>query len=392
MNRNILKTGVQEFIQKNWNTDIVSVLLKKQLFEGVLQKELAEQLEAKKKCKNKLPTWFATPEIYYPNKLNIEQTSSEQTAKYKANLVGGKSLLDTTGGLGIDSYYFAQKINAITHCELDQKLSEIVQYNAKKLGVKNIDFYTGDGIDFLSNSDKNFDWIYSDPSRRNDAKEKVFLLADCTPDIPKHLDQIFSKTKNLLLKTSPIFDIQQGLRELKYVKEIHVVAVQNEVKELLWILEKGYTQEPSIKTSNLSKTQIQNFDFTNSKEKEQKASLGLPKKYLYEPNAAILKAGAFKLVGKRLELYKLHEHSHLYTSDKLVDFPGRRFNIKAVIPYNKKAIAKLKLKKANITTRNFPESVATIRKKHQIKDGGTDYLFFSTNVNNQKVVVYCQKV
>ncbi len=370
----------------------MSVLLKKQLFSGITQQELVEQLEAKKKCKNKLPTWFNTAQIYYPNKLNIEQTSSEQTAKYKANLVAGKLLLDTTGGLGVDSYFFAQKIDAIIHCELDKKLSKIASHNAQKLALKNITFHATDGLQFLYNSDEKFDWVYSDPSRRNTIKEKVFLLEDCNPNIPKHLDQIFKKTQNLLLKTSPIYDIQQGLRELKFVKEIHIVAVQNEVKELLWILEKEYTATPIIKTINSIKQQSQTFDFNISKEKEQIARLSQPLKYLYEPNATILKAGAFKLVGNHFSIYKLHEHSHLYTSEKLIDFPGRRFKIESSIPYNKKAVLNLKLKKANVSTRNFPESVASIRKKHHIKDGGQDYLFFSTNLNEQRLVIHCHKV
>ena len=370
----------------------MSVLLKKQLFSGVTQKELAEQIEAKKKCKNKLPTWFNTLEIYYPNKLNIEQTSSEQTAKYKSNLVAGKLLLDSTGGLGVDSYFLAQKIDVIHHCELDKKLSKIASHNAQKLAVKNINFHATDGLLFLNNSSEKFDWVFSDPSRRNTIKEKVFLLEDCSPNIPKKLELIFNKTQNLLLKTSPIYDIKQGLRELKYVKEIHIVAIQNEVKELLWILEKEYSDTPAIKTINLTKNQTQIFDFKIYQEKEQSASLSSPLKYLYEPNAAILKAGAFKSVGNHFSLYKLHEHSHLYTSEKLIDFPGRCFKIESCILYNKKAVKNLKLKKANVSIRNFSESVASIRKKHNIKDGGQDYLFFSTDLNEQKFVIHCLKV
>jgi len=391
LNKEILNTGIQEFIKKNSNTDTMSVLLKKQQFKGVSQKELVEQLEAKKKCKDKLPSWYTTDAIYYPNKLNIEQTSSEQTAHYKSQIVDGKSLLDTTGGLGVDSYYFAKKIAQISHCELDLKLSKIAAHNAEKLGVKNINFYTENGIDFLVNSDKKYDWVYSDPSRRNDAKGKVFLLEDCTPNIPEKLNLIFEKTENILLKTSPIFDIQQGLRALKYVKEIHVVAVKNEVKELLWVLKKGYVNNVAIKTINLLKRENQKFDFTLSDEKNNTPKCSLPKKYLYEPNAAILKAGAFKTIANNLKIEKLHEHSHLYTSDSLQEFPGRCFSIDAVLPYNKKAVSNLKLKKANITTRNFNETVANIRKKHKITDGGDAYLFFTTDINNSRIIIYCHK-
>ena len=369
----------------------MSVLLKKQQFEGISQKELAEQLEAKKKCQNKLPVWFSTPQIYYPNKLNIEQTSSEQTAQYKADLVGGKILLDITGGYGIDSYYFSKKMESIIHCELDQKLSQIAAHNFKILGIKNTIFKVGNGIEILKHLDSNSDWVFIDPSRRNDAKGKVFLLEDCLPNVPEELDNIFKKTKNVLLKTSPLLDITQGISELQFVKEIHVVAIKNEVKELLWILEKEYQGEIKIKTVNLLKNGRQNFNFLLSEEKTIATKFSLPKRYLYEPNAAILKSGGFKSVGNILELYKLHEHSHLYTSESLIDFSGRSFKINTIISYNRKNIAKLGLKKANITTRNFPETVATLRKKLKIKDGGEAYLFFTTDMDNQRIVIYCKK-
>lgn len=392
MNKNILKTGVQEFIKNNWNADIVSVLLKKQQFKGISQKELAEQLEAKKKSQNKLPIWFATQQIYYPNKLNIEQTSSEITAQYKANIVNGKSLIDITGGLGIDSHFFAKKIARIIHCELDQKLSEIASYNAKILASKNIRFEAKNGVDFLKNSIAKFDWIYADPSRRNSSKGKVFLLKDCLPNISLELDSLFLKANNILIKTSPLLDITQGISELKLVKEIHIVAVKNEVKELLWVLEKDFEGELNVKTVNLQKEAKQTFDFILSEEKTISSELALPSNYLYEPNTAILKSGGFKAVGAAFGLKKLHEHSHLYTSDTLIDFPGRVFKVTTVEPYNRKVLLKLSVKKANITTRNFPESVATIRNKFKIKDGGDNYLFFTTDLKNERIIIKCHKV
>ncbi len=392
MNESILKSGVQDFIKNNWNTDIVSVLLKKPFFDGVGQKELVEQLEAKKKCRYKLPSWFKTPKIYYPKKLHIEQTSSEATAEYKADLIHGKLLLDITGGLGVDSYFFSKKFDDIIHCEMNENLSEIAAHNFKVLGVKNTSFKIGDGIKFLKNSDLKFDWVFVDPSRRNEVKGKVFLLQDCLPNIPDELDAILRKTKNILVKTAPLLDISQGISELKFVKEIHVVAVKNEVKELLWILERGYQGEVAIKTVNLVKDKKHHFDFILSSEKGIVSELGLPGTYLYEPNAAILKSGGFKSIGKTMGIKKLHEHSHLYTSEELQDFPGRRFRIENVLPYNKKTLQKHGLVKANITTRNFPESVANLRKKLKLKEGGDTYLFFTTDLNAQRIAIKCQKV
>ena len=162
MNKLILNTGVQDFIHEKLSSDIMSVLLTKPIFEGIDQKELAEQIEAKKKCKGKLPTWFNTPNIYYPNKLNIEQTSSELTAQYKAQIVNGKSLVDLTGGLGVDSYFFSKKMGSVLHCEIDPELSEIAHHNFEVLGQENIECFPVDGIDFLKRSPSNFDWIFVD--------------------------------------------------------------------------------------------------------------------------------------------------------------------------------------------------------------------------------------
>ncbi len=370
----------------------MSVLLKKPLFEGVSQKELAEQLEGQKKSREKLPTWFNTARIYYPNKLNIEQTSSEPTAQYKANLVDGKTLLDLTGGFGVDSYFFSKKIDTVFHCEIDENLSEITSHNFTMLGRKNIECFAENGIDFLKHTSEKLDWVYADPSRRSDKKGKVFLLRDCLPDIPKNLNLIFEKTENVLLKTSPLLDIKQGVEELEFVKEVHVVALQNEVKELLFVLEKGFVGDIAIKTVNLKDSDGDSFSFMLSEEQNAAVVFGEPANYLYEPNAAILKSGGFKSVGSQFQLNKLHQHSHLYTASKLIDFPGRPFEIVKALPYSKSSIKKLGISKANITTRNFPVSVADLRKKHKISDGGEIYLFFTTDIHNNLLFLVCKKV
>ena len=392
MNRNILNTGIQEFINKNLNTDISSLLLKGANFPDVSLIEIVEQIEAKKKCLKKLPNWYKSKNIYYPNKLNIEQTSSEDTAKYKANLVHGKSLIDLTGGFGIDSYFFSKKIDTITHCEIDKNLSEIVTHNYKVLGVKNIKNYTGNGLFFLKENVQKYDWIYIDPSRRNNEKNKVFFLSDCTPNIVENLELILNHSDNILVKTSPLLDLTIGIKELKFVKEIHIVAIKNEVKELLWIIEKKHTGHINIKTINIKKDKNEVFDFILNEEKELVSNYSTPKKYLYEPNASLLKSGAFNVISHKLKIFKLHKHSHLYTSDELIDFPGRCFKIEDVHSYNKKELKKtLKNSSANITTRNFPETSVQIRKKLNLKDGGETYLFFTTNIKNEKIVIICTK-
>ncbi|RXP52296.1 class I SAM-dependent methyltransferase [Lutibacter sp. HS1-25] len=391
MNTQILNTNVQDFINSNLKSDITKLILKGSPFKTVTIQEIAEQIVSKTKCEKKLPTWYSTKNIYFPNKLNIEQTSSEITAKYKSDLISGDSIIDITGGFGVDVYYFSQNVENVTHCEIDKDLSEIVNHNFKQLNLKNIQTYNSDGIEYLKNSLQNYDWIYTDPSRRSDLKGKVFLLGDCLPNIPENLDVLFKKTKNILIKVSPILDISSAINELKFVKEIHIIAIENEVKELLFILEKNYNKSILIKTINFNKTNSQqfNFDFNNT----VTANYSEPKKYIFEPNAAILKSGAFNQISTHYKIEKLHQHSHLYTSNNLIEFPGRSFKILHCITYDKKQLKKLiPSKKANITTRNFPETVEQIRKKTGIKDGGNQYLFFTTDLNNNYIVLVCEKI
>ena len=391
MNKDILQPEVQDYINKELNSDTTKLLFKKQRFENISQQELIEQIESKKKCQKKLPTWFSTLNIYYPPKINIEQTSSELTASYKSFLVQGERLIDITGGLGIDCYYFSKRIKNVTHCELNENLSTMVSHNYNALETKNITTHKGDGVTYIKDSIQGFDWIYLDPSRRSDAKGKVFLLEDCLPNVPEIIDDLLDKSDHLLIKTSPILDISNGIKAMKHVQEVHIVAIDNEVKELLFLIKKGYIGAINIKTINLNKTKSALFSFKRTS--NASALITPPSTYLFEPNAAILKSGGFNTIGAQLNLGKLHPHSHLYTSNEILDFPGRSFRIIEQLPYQKKPLKKRFSKKQyNITTRNFPITVAELRKTLGIKDGGTSYMFFTTNHKNDKIVLICDKI
>jgi 16S rRNA G966 N2-methylase RsmD len=391
LNPEILHPDVQQFISDNLNTDISKLIFKGSPFDTVSVQELATQIVSKKKCEKKLPTWFKTENIYYPAKVNIEQTSSEITAEYKSSVISGDLLIDITGGFGVDAYYFSKKFKKVTHCELNANLSTIVNNNYQQFKIEGIQLISGNGIDYLKNTSKKYDWIYIDPSRRNQTNSKVFLLKDCLPNVPENLELLFSKSNNILIKNSPILDISKTIEELNFIKEIHIIAVANEVKELLFILEKNYTGKIQIKTSNYHKKIIQIFGFQYLK--NISSNYSIPKKYIYEPNAAILKSGGFHEISNQLSIEKLHPHSHLYTSDNLIKFPGRTFLVEHICSNNKKEIKKyLKENKANITTRNFPETVAQIRKKTKIKEGGSQYLFFTTLKNENLRVLICSQV
>lgn len=387
----ILQPNIQEFIVEKTGSDISKLALLKNPFPEVDYKILLNQVEARTKSKDKLPTWFGEKDIIFPSKISIEQTSSEAAALYKSGLLSGDSLIDLTGGYGVDDYYFSKKINRVIHCEINEELSEIVKHNFQKLNCKNIDCYQGDSSSILHELNQYFDWIYIDPSRRNDTKGKVFMLKDCFPNVPELLDEYFQFTTNILIKTAPILDISAGLSELKNVKEIHIVAIDNEVKELLWLLEKSYANSIKVKAVNIQKTKTDNSLFTLNSESE--AIYSIPQKYIYEPNSAILKSGEFDVICDLYNVSKLHKHSHLYTSNNLVEFPGRIFEMNKVIDYSKSSMKEfLENNKANITTRNFPETVENLRKKWKIKDGGNLYCFFTTNLNNDKIVLLCTKI
>lgn len=390
MNTAILHPKVQQFIANNLKSNITNLILKGSPFDLISIQELANQIIAKQKSEQKLPTWFSAKNIYYPPKLSIEQTSSEITADYKSKFISGNAIIDITGGFGVDCCYFSKQFKKVIHCEINEDLSTIVKHNYQQLNIKNIQTVCDDGITFLKNTDTTFDCIYIDPSRRNEVKGKVFLLKDCLPNVPENIDFLFTKTGQILLKNSPILDISSVISELNFVKEVHIIALQNEVKEVLFLLEKNYKEEIQIKTINIRKEDFQRFDF---KLKETVTSnYSAPLSYLYEPNAAILKSGAFHQVSKQLNVFKVHQHSHLYTSNEIIDFPGRVFKVENVIPYHKKKIKNfLSDDQANITIRNFPKTVNQIRKETKIKDGGNSYLFFTTLKNNKLVVICCKK-
>ena len=392
MNFSILNKNIQEFITQNTGVSISKLALQKNPFPEIDWIAVLNQIEARTKAKDKLPTWFSTENIIYPSKVSVEQTSSEKTADYKASLISGKSLIDLTGGFGVDDYYFSKKFNVVAHCEINEDLSNIVKHNFEQLKISNCDFYAADSATILDKSEVNWDWIYIDPSRRNDAKGKVFMLKDCLPNVPESLDFYFEKSNSILIKTAPLLDISAGLSELKFVKNIHIIALENEVKELLFEIHNQYKGSITLKTANILKDKIETFDFVLDDEMDF-MPYELPKKYIYEPNSAIMKSGGFDEVSSIFKIGKLHKHSHLYTSNELIDFPGRAFEIEKVIPYNKNDMkTELVNEQANITTRNFPETVENIRKKWKIKNGGNKYCFFTTDKNDNKIVLICRKI
>ena len=392
MNKALLHPEVADFIRKNYKKVLPELILKGSPFPDISIQELAIQLKGVKVAAKKFPLFYKNSNILYPPKLNLEQTSSEISAKHKASLIAGYSLTDLTGGFGIDSYFFSRNFSKINYCELNAALVATARHNFKALNATNIKIYTGNSLEILVDHNLKSDWIYADPARRDEYGDKVFKLSQCVPDIPKNLPLLWSFTNNIMLKTSPILDITAGINELEAIKEIHIVAVKNEVKEVLWILEKDFRESIILKTVNFEKDHIQKFEAI-WKAETQSANLAPPMEYLYEPNAAIMKSGLFNELAQKTETQKLHINSHLFTSLELKKFPGRIFKIIDIESFKSNHIKKrLKKLKANIATRNFPLSVKELRQKYKIKDGGNLYLFFTTNLNDEKIVIFCEKL
>jgi len=391
LNKNIFDKSVQDYISKNLSTDVFKVILKKQIFPKVTNKEIAEQISAKAKSKKKLPTYFNTPNIYFPNKVNIEQTSSEKTAEFKSKIVTGNTMIDATGGFGVDSMYFSKEFKKTVYIEENKELFEIVKVNSNKLGLNNIKHLNDDGIEYVKKIDTVIDLLYIDPSRRNKENKKVHFLSDCTPLIDYDLIESLQNFKTILIKCSPIIDLKKTINDLKVVSKIYIVGINNEVKEVLFKLNKQSNNDIKIKCIDLSNRDL-DFEFNinkidNKKNNDNSEVLN----YLYEPNSMILKSGAFGLICDRYDVKKLNTNSHLYTSKELIDFPGRVFTVNSVVNYSKRNLKDLNISKANITTRNFPIDVKDIRKKSKILDGGEDYLFFTTNHTNEQIIIKTKK-
>ncbi|WP_338410447.1 class I SAM-dependent methyltransferase [uncultured Flavobacterium sp.] len=385
-----LTDEIQDFINQNLKVNFAELALKKNPFPSINYPEIINQIVAKSKSKEKLPTWFNTKGIAYPNKISIEQTSSEITAKYKASLIKGDKIIDLSGGFGVDAYYFAKVFKEVYHCEMNKQLSQTVSHNYSVLNLKNIHCLNDDSLDVLKQLNTKFDWIYVDPSRRSDLKGKVFLLKDCVPNVPELLKNYFNFSNNILIKTAPLLDITLGLSELQFVKKIHIIAVKNEIKELLWEIEKDYLGLISIASVNIENEVIHRLETVYRK--EYNTSFSLPKTYLYEPNSSIMKSGNMDALSEDKALYKLHQHSHIFTSDKITAFQGRRFQIDKIMSFQKEDMKPFMNQKINCTTRNFPLSVEEIKKKYKIKDGGNIFAFFTTNINNEKIVLICTKI
>ena len=380
-----METIVANFIKKHSSYSLpeLALLLSK---KPELPKDfIIKQINGSQKAKAKLSFLLDFPDFIYPSPTRFSQASSSKTGKYKSHLLQFNTVLDLSGGMGIDSYFFSQQAKQVDYVELSENLVETVNENLKTLKTFNITCHAAKAEEFIVQTKKQFDLIYIDPDRRS-AKEKAFKIEDCEPNVAELMPHIWKKTEHCLIKLSPMLDIKQALTQLPFCKEVHVVSVHNDCKELLFLLKKDFMGQPTIHCVNLVKNESEKFDFNFEQEQHEQNSIREVGMFLYEPNASILKAGAFKSIGAQLHLNKIATNTHLYTSSELLrTFPGRKLKVVQVAKPQKGLI-----QRANVVCRNFNMKPELLKKKYKIKDGGNQFLYAFSLEDGKKVFVLAE--
>lgn len=386
-----------DFIREHAEADVHQLALQGTKNPEVNLTFALEQIAGRQKAKTKLPTWAATDGIIYPPHLSMEQCSSEQTARYKASIAGkGALMVDLTAGFGVDMAFVSPNYRRAIHVELQASLCAISSENFKLLGLNHIEVVCADGVDYLHQLD-HADLIFLDPARRDDHGARTYGIADCTPNVLELRDELLQKADRVMLKLSPMLDWRKAVEDLGNVNEVHIVSVDNECKELLLILSK---EEKPLKLFCVNNDQVFEVsdDVTGGRFFCDIAG-GVTKEpspcYIFEPNVSIMKAGCFALLEQRFKVAQLDKNSHLFVSDSdISNFPGRRFLIEKTTSMNKRELkaALAGIDKANITVRNFPMSVAELRKRLKLKEGGDLYLFATTIAGHQHQLFLCRKI
>ena len=385
------------FIKTHTDDNVDRLLLSSDRYPEIDIPFVVEQIAVRRHIREKLPSWYANEYLIFPSRTAGEQSSSEQTASYKQRLLDGEKVLyDLTGGLGIDTYFFSQQVETVVYVERSDVCFNAAVHNFSVLQADNIRVINDDAEQVLATLES-ADVFYIDPARRGNDSRRVFALSDCEPDLLQLLPQLLAKAPKVIAKLSPMLDIRHTLQLLPQTAEVHIVSVKNECKELLFVLKRNVTEEPVIHCVNYTTEGLeQSFRFKISEEEACVSTIaGTIEAWLYEPNASVLKSGAYKQVAGQMGLRKLHVSSHLYTSIQYIsDFPGRVFRIKELYPFSGKLCKTIarQIPKANLSVRNFPLSVNELRKRTRIAEGGTVYLFATTLSNNQKVFICCEKI
>ena len=358
-----------------------------------------DQIVGRQKARVKIPSWASIDGIVYPPHISMEQCSSEQTARYKASIAGyGDKIVDLTAGFGVDMAFMSAGFKQAVHVEMQPQLCAISSENYKCLGLNHVQVVCSDGVGYLHQME-HADLIFIDPARRDQHGARTYGIADCTPNVLEIIDEMLQKADRVMIKLSPMLDWQKTVADVGNVSQVHIVSVGNECKELLLEVKNGKGEK--VKVFCVNDDQVFSYEigethpFTPSPLHPFTPSPLHSFTFLYEPNASVMKAGCFNLISHRFGITQPDANSHLFLSDKLVEgFPGRRFVIERVSTMNKRELkeALAGIDKANVAVRNFPLSVADLRKRLKLKDGGDVYIFATTDAKKGHLVMVCRKI
>jgi len=381
-----------DFIKSNENVDPFKLSLSLKHYPPDIRKMISRQIHSRQKLKRKVPEWLNYDKIILPDPVSIEQASSKLTAIYKSEFVNGGVLVDLTGGLGVDTMFFAEKADKVIYVERDPEISAVADYNISLMGLENVEVICQSAEAFLNEWTDDVDYFYLDPSRRNQ-EGKVFRLEDSEPNLIEIQHRLLKRSKLVITKVAPYIDLKYAIKTVNHLKEIHVVAIDNECKEVLLICaEEHIEKDVKIITANHAGTRFRKFSATVLSELKSECEISSIGKFVYDPNVAIRKAGLFRSICMGFGLSKFAPNSHIYFSDILnPEFPGRIFEKIDILAFNK-FMKNPPVKKANITTRNFPFTVAEIRNRAKIREGGEIYIFGTTDQNRNLCFIVCQKV
>ncbi len=390
----ILSQEEQDFVRRHLGDDLGALALRAHRHPEVCLPQLLPYLSALQKIRVKLPSWFRL-DLDIPLPLSVEQASSEPTARFKASLFSGCRMADLTGGLGVDAFFWAQSFREVLYVERDPTLAEAARRNFAVLGAHNICVQNALAEHFLLRLTEPLDLVYLDPSRRDEHRRRLFRLEDCSPNVPALRELLLQKAPQVLLKTSPMLDIAQAAKQLKQVERVWVISVGGEVREVLLLLQglEIPLDEIAVEAVVLTPEQTVTFVFNRAEEQSATPNYSEPQRYLYEPDAALLKAGAFKTFAVRYGLAKLHPLAHLYTAEHLVPcLPARCFTVEAVLKYDRREVHRhLPTRRAHVAVRNFPHTAEEMRKNLGLLEGGDTYLFGTTAPNGQKILLMCRR-
>jgi len=379
----------KHFVQDHLDEDPALLLFKYQGKVGFDLKTAVQQIAARQKASKKLPSWTKNLDLLFPSSISVEQSSSEQTAAFKAEGHSGNKMIDLTGGFGVDFFHLSQGFEKGLYCEQQAELFQISRHNLSGLKPGKFDFIEGDGLEFLRKNTQRFDLIYADPARRGTGNQKLYKLQDCEPNVVDAWPLLQSKSDSILLKVSPMLDLTQAWVELPDIQKITVVSVRNEVKELLLHWDKAKEGDPRMVSVIDLESGFPAFEFEPGAQNQTQSQFAEAGKYLIEPLAGILKAGAFNLFGVRFGLKKLERNSHLYTSENFTaGIPGRVFEVLQEISPKKQEIKSFfPSGKVNVICRNYVMGAEELKKRFDLKDGGEGYLIGTKTSSGPKLFV-----